>query len=69
MLESFFEDKLIDDDREAVLTFFLPYVEGTFALYPPKLIFWLQLLVVSPPRSKCKYLFLGNKEVILPFIS
>ena len=47
-LKSVFADKLIDDDREPIATFELPLVEGSmWALYPPKLHLWHQLIMVS----------------------
>jgi hypothetical protein len=50
-LKGLFADKLIDDDREPIVTFELPFVEQTqgsvWALYPPKLHLWHQLIMVS----------------------
>ncbi len=50
-LKGIFADKLIDDDREPIATFELPFVEQTqgsmWALYPPKLHLWHQLIMVS----------------------
>jgi hypothetical protein len=47
-LKGLFADKLIDDDREPIATFGLPFVEQTqvWALYPPKLLLWHQLIMV-----------------------
>jgi len=47
IFETLFADKLIQEDRDYVFTFELPGVDSTFAFYPPKLTFWLQLLLVS----------------------
>jgi hypothetical protein len=50
-LKGLFADKLIDDDREPIATFELPFVEqkqgSIWALYPPKLHLWHQLIMVS----------------------
>jgi hypothetical protein len=48
MIESLLVDKLVEDDREFVTTFQIPGVEGSFGLFPPKMNFWVQLLVVRP---------------------
>lgn len=42
-----FSDKLDVDDREPVASFQIPGVEGEFGLYPPRLVFWIQLTIVS----------------------
>jgi hypothetical protein len=48
-LKGVFANKLTEDDREPIATFELPFVEpGSFmwALYPPKLHLWHQLIMV-----------------------
>ena len=47
ILRVLFADKLDVDDREPVATFHIPGAQGgTFGLYPPKVVFWLQLTAV-----------------------
>jgi hypothetical protein len=48
-LKGLFADKLIEDDREPIATFELPFLEqgSSWALYPPKLQLWHQLIMVS----------------------
>ena len=45
-LSDVFADKCIVEDREAVATFGIPGLEGTFGLLPPKPIFWIMTIVV-----------------------
>ena len=42
-----FADKLVEDDREPIHEFGIKGLEGTYALYPPRLEIWKQLFVVS----------------------
>jgi hypothetical protein len=46
-LQSLFEDKAIVDNREPLLTFSIPRVEGTFGLFAPETTAWKQLAIVS----------------------
>jgi hypothetical protein len=47
-LKGVFANKLTEDDREPIATFELPFVEpgSMWALYPPKLHLWHQLIMV-----------------------
>ena len=58
--ETFLKDKLLQDVREPVLTFRIPFSlddgdssSTTFAVYAPLMEFWKQIAVVSP-RSVCQ---------------
>jgi hypothetical protein len=53
-----FADKLDVDDREPLTTFQIPGVEGSFELFPPKAVFWIQLTVVRNAYS-IRYLAFG----------
>jgi hypothetical protein len=48
-LKGLFADKLVEDDREPIATFELPFSEqgSVWGLYPPKLHLWHQLIMVS----------------------
>ena len=54
--ETLLKDKLLQDEREPVLTFRIPhFLDGgedasstTFAVYAPLMEFWKQIAVVSP---------------------
>lgn len=45
-LQQLFADKLHIDDRESIWAFSIPGLDGTYALYAPRLQLWKQLLTV-----------------------
>ena len=48
ILRVYFSEKLVDDDREPIALFPLPgFEDDLFGLYPPKMEFWNQLVLVS----------------------
>lgn len=69
-LEGLFADKLIEDDREPILTFELPFVESEqgsmWALYPPKLHLWHQLIMVSCVACQLIVSCLSQARFIVP---
>lgn len=46
LIQALFADKLVEDDRSPIAIFSIPGHEGEYALYPPKLLFYHQLLAV-----------------------
>ena len=47
-ITALFDDKLIDDNREPLLTgLSLPGIDGSLDIYTPKALFWYQLFYVS----------------------
>lgn len=51
-LKPLFANKLVEDDREPVMTFELPWTEDeSYGLLIPKLDFWNQLVYVSTHTS------------------
>ena len=45
-LKSLFADKLVEDHRQPLSVIQLPGIDGEFAIYPPCLTFWNQLIAV-----------------------